>query len=773
MSARCLALFLLLLLSAQPGWAQPTPTQVIVIGTGSNPSLVTDNTGRLGIRVTDSQDNVILNGGSVQLYVNGALNANIPLPTGQTSIPFSTFGTGFNEYYAVFVPTDPLVYSTSTSNTLHHTVGTSGGPQTATTLSVTVNPAQVAEPNTLTAQVTGMAGNAVTGGTVDFLRNGAPFTSGVTVSGSGQATVSLAGLGLGSHNFTATYNPDAGHDASTSSVLTQVVTTQTTTTTVTSSANPSTVGDTVTFTATLTALNAPTGTVTFTVNGTAQAPSTLSPVDATTSAATFATSSLAAGSHSVTAQYSGAAFHATSSGSLSPAQQVRRIPTLAIESSANPSVSGQAVTLNVTVTGTGATPTGTVTFSYGGGTLNPQTLVGGSASIVVPAANLTVGTWPVSFTYSGDTNYAPGAGGTLTGGQVINQASTTTLVTSSLNPAQEGQAVTFTATVAAAAPGAGTPGGTVTFTVDGGTGIPVTLAGGSATFAPSLTGGSHTITATYGGSAEFLTSSGSVLQTTTFRPNEPNGGSSPIYAFGLQSLGGPATAAPGTTGTFRLQVSNTGNRNDTYRLTLSGDSRARLSTDVLAVGAGGTGEVLVTLTLPADANPGAVRLFVAAVSENTGTRSTLDLTTRISGLATFSLRLNAGWNGVGFESGTLTELASNPLVVGLARLRNGAYETLPFTASSVTSTMEGYWVFSQGPTTVSYSGAVVSDGSVALREGWNLVAFPCDGPARVSGELLLMEIQADGSYKQVEGTVTPGRAYWVFARQAMTVRYAR
>jgi len=101
---------------------------------------------------------------------------------------------------------------------------------------------------------------------------------------------------------------------------------------------------------------------------------------------------------------------------------------------------------------------------------------------------------------------------------------TTTTVTSSMNPAFLGQSVTFTATVAAAISGAGTPAGSVDF-VDATTGLnlgTVTLANGSATLSTSLLAvGANTITASYSGGSnaagdyevDFLPSSGSLTQT--------------------------------------------------------------------------------------------------------------------------------------------------------------------------------------------------------------------------------------------------------------------
>jgi len=112
-------------------------------------------------------------------------------------------------------------------------------------------------------------------------------------------------------------------------------------------------------------------------------------------------------------------------------------------------------------------------------------------------------------------------GPTAIGELIIGQSvcgvtrSTTTTLTSSTNPSVSGQSVTFTATVAPGA-GPGTPTGTVQFK-DNGTnmGGPVTLVAGQATSAPttSLSVGSHTVTAVYGGTVGFAGSTGTVTQT--------------------------------------------------------------------------------------------------------------------------------------------------------------------------------------------------------------------------------------------------------------------
>src|SRR5208337_5591191 len=89
--------------------------------------------------------------------------------------------------------------------------------------------------------------------------------------------------------------------------------------------------------------------------------------------------------------------------------------------------------------------------------------------------------------------------------QVVNQATTTTTLASSQNPSTSGQSVTFTATVKPQF--TGTPAGDVTFK-DGTTTLgTVTLSAGVAKYTTStLAKGTHSISATYAGDADFKTS---------------------------------------------------------------------------------------------------------------------------------------------------------------------------------------------------------------------------------------------------------------------------
>ena len=284
-----------------------------------------------------------------------------------------------------------------------------------------------------------------------------------------------------------------------------------TTTTLSSSVNPSAFGQATTFTATVVP-NSGTfdngGTVQFAVDGTNFG----SPVSLSNGQATIQDSALAVGTHTITATYGGDTSFAGSSGTLSGGQVVKQASTTtAVASSLNPSAFGQAATFTATVVPSSGTfdNGGTVQFAVDGTSFgSPVSLSNGQATIQDSA--LAVGTHTITATYGGDTSFA-GSSGTLSGGQVVKQASTTTAVASSLNPSAFGQAATFTATVS---PGSGTfdNGGTVQFAVDGTSfGSPVSLSNGQATIQDSaLAVGTHTITATYGGDTSFAGSSGTL-----------------------------------------------------------------------------------------------------------------------------------------------------------------------------------------------------------------------------------------------------------------------
>ena len=147
-------------------------------------------------------------------------------------------------------------------------------------------------------------------------------------------------------------------------------------------------------------------------------------------------------------------------------------------------------------------PTGTVTFLDGTTVLGTAPVdAAGQATLGV---SLGVGNHALTASFAGTGGFADSTSAAVT--ETVNRAATTVALGSSVNPAVTGQAVTFTATVAAVAPGAGTPTGTVTFQ-DGNVvlGTVAVGPGGTATFTTSFAAaGGHAITAVYNGDSNFV-----------------------------------------------------------------------------------------------------------------------------------------------------------------------------------------------------------------------------------------------------------------------------
>ena len=324
--------------------------------------------------------------------------------------------------------------------------------------------------------------------------------------------------------YTATSTDPSGNTSVFSNAvgLRALPATATTVTTVSSSQNPATAGQQVTFTAVVTAPSyqgTPTGTVTFTIDGHSQSPVSLSVVGGKDEAQ-FLTSTLAAGQHTVTAAYGGDTNVNPSSGSL-PTQTVSAgnllATTTTLTSSLDPSTVGQEVTFTAIIAAPGyqGTPTGTVTFTIDGQAQSPVPLavVGGNDEAKFVTSTLAPGSHSVTASFNGDTNVSPSSGSLPT--QTVNAPglkATSITVTSSLDPSTVGQPVTFTAVVSPGA-AAGTPTGTVTFTIDGKAEAPVPLThdksgAAHASFQIStLSAGKHTVTASYSGDSTDAASS--------------------------------------------------------------------------------------------------------------------------------------------------------------------------------------------------------------------------------------------------------------------------
>jgi hypothetical protein len=182
----------------------------------------------------------------------------------------------------------------------------SGFSQTAVALTTSGSPSYVGQPVTFTAVVTSSNGNTVPDGELVTFHNGTAFIGSAMLSG-GKAVFTTSSLSASTHSISATYAGDAKFLGSTGRVS-QVVVKYTTATSLTSSLNPSQFGQAVTFTAQVTSTGpAPTGSVKFLDGTLAIGSATLSG-----GVAKLTNSTLAVGTHPITAHYLGDTFSAKS-----------------------------------------------------------------------------------------------------------------------------------------------------------------------------------------------------------------------------------------------------------------------------------------------------------------------------------------------------------------------------------------------------------------------------------------------------------------------------
>ena len=202
-------------------------------------------------------------------------------------------------------------------------------------------------------------------------------------------------------------------------------------------------------------------------------------------------------------------------------------------------------TATVTASSPGSgTPTGSVEFHDGSTDLGTGSL-DATGKATFASSSLSTGNHSITATYLGDPNFLTGTSTALT--QKVNQASTTTALGSSANPSTSGDPVTFTATISVTSPGSGTPTGTVTF-YDGVETLGIgDVSGNIATFRTStLSVGTHTIKAVYGGDTNFKASTSSLLSQVVKKALSPQFASSvPTGNAATFSAGGPVDQAIG------------------------------------------------------------------------------------------------------------------------------------------------------------------------------------------------------------------------------------
>jgi uncharacterized membrane protein len=340
----------------------------------------------------------------------------------------------------------------------------------------------------------------------------------------------LAAFGQGTVTVQVRSLSDGAITATATAMVTAQQVTAATTTQLQAAPNPALVGQPVTVTAAVTVPGGgvPTGTVTFTIDGIAQAPVPLQILNAQAQASLIA-SGLSAGQHTVIATYSGdAAFASSVSDPVTVTVAVPTVPlattTTQLIVAPNPVTVGQPFTFTAIVTAGGVArgavtaqgvgvPGGTVTFTVDGFARPPVPVLdlNGQAQASHLVADLSAGEHTVVATYSGDATFASSVSNTVTvtvSPPPVPLATATQLLAAP-NPAVVGLAVTFTAVITA--PSGGTPSGAVTFMIDGtpSPSVPLAVINGLARATlttASLAAGLHTVTASYDGGSGFAPS---------------------------------------------------------------------------------------------------------------------------------------------------------------------------------------------------------------------------------------------------------------------------
>jgi parallel beta-helix repeat protein len=409
-------------------------------------------------------------------------------------------------------------------------------PQPPIALTVSPNPAPGQSSVSLTATVTGNCHTPT--GVITFM-DGNTVLGTASLNGGAVATFSTSFLFVGTHSLTAIYTGDFNFSPSTSNIITEVITGPPTTTVLSVSPNLSLPFRPITMTVTVSsAYTTPAGSITFMTGGATLATATL----AANGTASAAISTLGAGTYSITAVYGGSTEYAASTSNV-VLEIINGAPTTtSLISSPNPSSFGQTVTFTASVAAQqpGTTPTGTVTFMDGAASFGTETL-SAAQNAQFSISSLAAGMHNITAVFNGSTNDAKSTSNLVV--QVVNLDSASLSLIASVNPAQVGNPVTFTATASGIVLGA-TPD-TVTF-YDGNTAIGSTAlgsAGVASITTNSLAVGTHLITAVLSATATHGAATSAPVSEVIVQPD---------FTF----TGTPATLRSGGSGTGALQLAS-------------------------------------------------------------------------------------------------------------------------------------------------------------------------------------------------------------------------
>lgn len=439
--------------------------------------------------------------------LGGDGRASLVAPSG--SLPALSIGT--HNIGAVY--SGDTNYLSATAAPLAVVVG-----KTATVVTVSSTPAQIAQPVKITAAVS----VNTAGGTVDFSNGTNPIAgcTGVPVQ-NGAAICNTSFPQAGTVTIGASYSGDANNAPGTGLVQ---LTVGKCNAGAYLAATPATPVYGAAVTLGLLVLGAagvpnPTGTVTFSDGTATLATLTLSSDGrATLVAPSGSLGPIGTGSHSIGAVYNGDANYLSSTAPALVVVVSKGVATVGLAATPSSPKSGQSTTLTATVSPAGS---GTVGFSSGPNPISSCTAVptqSGTATCVTSFPQS--GTFPITASYTGDANTNPGTGSLqLSVAQAAKPAPAVSLAAAPAAPVF-GATVTFNLSVSPAA-GGPTPTGTVAFS-DGTVALatlPLSGAGQVSLTAPSGTvaspaAGTHSIGAVYSGDSYYAGSTATPLTVT-------------------------------------------------------------------------------------------------------------------------------------------------------------------------------------------------------------------------------------------------------------------
>ena len=357
-----------------------------------------------------------------------------------------------------------------------------------------------------------------------------------------------------------------------------------------------------------------------------------------------------AGSRALSANYAGDASNKASVSAPVQHQVTTGAGVQITSTSPSPSLVGDLVTINFSVIGSGAAPTGNVTITDGAA----------SCSAIVSAGKCAIsfgtpGDHQLTATYAGDSTYA---GSTSTATHRVLYGTATTITAHAPSPSLPGQSIAVTYAVTPAAPGGPTPTGNVTVT-DGVNACTGTAAAGSCTITLN-TLGMRVLSANYAGdpsnttslsaNAQHLVASPDLVIAKTHAGSFAAGQQGATYTITVTNVGGAASAGTVSVvdnipaGLTATSIAGTG-----WSCTQPAGPCTR--SDSLAVNAG---YPVLTIVVNVASNAPALVTNTAAVSGggdgNTNNNNASDPTTIASGGTTTTLTV-AKW---GSATGTVS-----------------------------------------------------------------------------------------------------------------------